>query len=116
MAFLLLLYYGLYTSTDFAMASTLVLTLLMASILLLYCGLSVQGHDVERELVDVCFPKWSAVLALLGALASRSPRLRAEWSQPATTILVELIKVNGMWEDKEVEGEEEEAAAEAVAA
>ena len=60
---------------------------------LLCDGLSVQGHDVERELVDVCFPKWSAVLALLGALASRSPRLRAEWSQPATTILVELIKV-----------------------
>ena len=28
-------------------------------------GLSVQGHDAERELVDVCFPKWSAVLALL---------------------------------------------------
>ena len=27
-------------------------------------GLSVQGHDAERELVDVCFPKWSAVLAL----------------------------------------------------
>ena len=33
--------------------------------------LSVQGHDVERELVDVCFPKWSAVLALLGAVEER---------------------------------------------
>lgn len=86
------LYYGLFTY--FTMASLLVLTLLwpLYSYLLCY-GLSVQGHDVERELVDVCFPKWSAVLALLGALASRSPRLRAEWSQPATSILVQLIKV-----------------------
>jgi len=33
------------------------------------------------------------VLALLGALASRSLRLRTEWSTPATTTLVQLIKV-----------------------
>ena len=41
---------------------------------------------------------------------------RAIPNEEACDALVELIKVNGMWEDKEVEGEEEEAAAEAVAA
>ena len=41
---------------------------------------------------------------------------RAIPNEEACDALVELIKDNGMWEDKEVEGEEEEAMEAAVAA
>jgi len=43
--------------------------------------------------VQVAFPKWRAVLALLGALASRSRALRERWAPHATGVLVQLTRI-----------------------
>ena len=43
--------------------------------------------------MQVAFPKWRAVLALLGALASRSRALRERWAPHAMGVLVQLTRI-----------------------
>ena len=51
-----------------------------------------QAAELERQMVE-CFPRWTAALDLLGALAARSERLRAEWLPSAVPRLVKLVRL-----------------------
>ena len=51
-----------------------------------------QAAELERQMIE-CFPRWAAALELLGALAARSERLRANWLPSAVPRLVQLIRL-----------------------